>query len=389
MVRLPALLLLLVAAAALPAWAQIQPRSLQAIEDPKGEFSISLRFAGKVDVSFRDIGTLATTRNVGDIESAVSRSYDDGYVLRDSRTTSTGVPFPDDGRTNSWRMAFEEQIVDEDGDGSPDAIAFHRYETRSDGAFINSESTDVPGIDVDYAYSFGNFGGRLRNQAPRVTWGGMVGLSLTQVNAKKRDSVLTTLITVEDRYTLDGAAPPEPPYTAPFFENVTTIDSNGNTITNSIDKTILLGNRPYVRHFHEEPGEANIEGFWQVRGGAFTGRAGLWARYRPHERLGLRASAGVTGSFLGLRMRYDEWLDDDRLVEGLRYRNQIQPEKWTYFGAYANLDAELWLTSTTSLFAGVSYEKLDKKFSIGLDGRTADIRFGSGTGLRFGITKLF
>ncbi len=379
MVRLPVFLLLLVAAAALPAWAQIQPRSLQTIDDPRGEFSLSLHFSGSVNVSFRDVGTLATTRSIGDVESEANRSYDDGYVAIDARRASDGSDLPDDGRTNTWRYGYESQAVDQDGDGAVDGIAFHRYETRSDGAFVDADSVQVPGIDFDYAYAFGKFGGRLRNKSPRGTWGGTAGIGLTSVNAKSDGSILTTLLTVEDRYTLDGAALPPPPYTAP----------SSTTGNDTVDTTTLLGNRPYLRSFYEEPGAGQVDGFWQVRGGAATARAGLWARFRPHERIGLRLGAGLTATFLGLEMRYDEWLVDDEISSQLRYSNQTSPEKWTYFGAYGSVDAEWWLTGSTALFAGATYQKIDEDLSIQLDGRTADINLGSGTGFRIGITKLF
>jgi len=390
MVRLPVLLLLLVAAAALPAWAQIQPRSLQTIDDPKGEFSMSLHFSGNVEVTFRDIGTLGSSRSIGDQWSELNRSYDDGYVLVDTRTTSGGQDLPDDGRTNNWRVGYPQQVIDYDGDGLGDSIAFHRYETRSDGTSIEADSTQVPGLDLDYAYAFGKFGGRLRNKSPRATWGGSVGLTISSINAKTDDTIFTTLVTDVDYYSLDGATPPvEFPYSAPSTKSVTSIDSSGNTVTNTIDTSILLANRPFFRDQLVEPGEAEVSGFWQVRGGSVTGRAGLWARFRPTERLALRMGVGLTATFVGLTAKYDEWLDRDDLIGQLRHTSETAPEKWAYYGAYGNLDAELWLTGSTALFIGASYDKVDEDISIPLDGRTADIRIGTGTGFRIGVTKLF
>ena len=380
MVRLP-LFLLLVAAAALPAWAQIQPRSLQTIDDPKGEFSLSLRFNTNVDVRFRDVGTLPTSRNVGDVWSEVNRSYDDGYVGIDQRRASDGTDLADDGHTNTWRMGFVNQIIDEDGNGLGDGVAFHRYETRSDGAFVDAESSTIPGIDFDYSYAFGSFGGRLRNKSPRATWGGQLGIGLSSINAKINENILTTLITVEDRYSLDGATPPTGPYTAP--------STGSDTSSGSIDTTILLSNRPYIRNFYEDPEGADIRGFWQVRGGTLTARAGMWLRYRVHERIGLRLGGGLTAAFVGLTMRYDEFLEKEELLSPFRHRGETRPDKWTYFGAYGTADLEWWMTPSTGLFLGATYEKIDEDISMPLDGRTADIRLGSGSGFRIGITKLF
>lgn len=395
MVRLPVFLLLF-AAVALPAWAQIQPRSLQTIDDPKGEFTLGFRMNTHVDVTFRGVGALASPQEIGDQWSEMTRFYDDGSVVKDQRTSSSGGDLPDDGRTNTWRMGFLEQVIDEDKDGTGDAIAFHRFSTENiDGTTVSADSATIPGIDLDYSYTFGQLAGRLRNKSPRITWGGQVGMTLSTINAKNDSTIHTNLFIDEDRYSLDGATPPTDAYTAPSSETVSGTDQNGNSVSNTTDTTILLANRPYLRKRYnrdEQTGElldAPIAGFWQVRGGALTARAGMWMRYRPFERFAIRAGAGLTGSFLGLTMRYDERLDFDDVLFNLRYQNKTSPEKFTYFGAYGTLDVEWWMTSTTALFVGANYEKLSEDIEIPLDGRTADIRLGSGTGFRFGFTKLF
>lgn len=393
MVRLP-VFLLLAAAAALPAWAQIQPRSLQTIDDPKGEFSLGVRFNTNVDVTFRNVGSLGSYRSIGDQFSEMNRSYDDGVVAVDQRRAGNGADLADDGRTNTWRMGYDSQVVDEDGDGMGDAIAFHRYQTDGMGTAVNFDSTVVPGLDFDYSYAFGRFGGRLHNKSPRVTWGGQLGVGLTSINAKLDGPITVNLVVDEDRYSLDGAAPPEAPYTAPSTRSITTVDSSGNPITNTVDTTTLLANRPYSRRTYNRDADGDlltetVEGFWQVRGGSLTMRTGLWMRYRPFERVGIRASAGLTASFVGLTMRYDEYLDKEELISELRHKSEASPDKWTYFGAYGTLDAEWWLTSSTSIFLGATYEQTSEDIEIPLDGRTADIRLGSGTGFRLGFTKLF
>lgn len=390
MVRLPAFLLLLSAAAALPAWAQIQPRSLQTIDDPKGEFSLSLRMNSNVDVTFRDVGTLGNRQEIGDQWSEMNRFYDDGSVAMDQRRASDGTDFPDDGRTNTWRMGYVSQVVDEDGDGLGDGIAFHRYSTESRGTSVDMESSEIPGIDLDYSYAFGSFGGRLRNQSPRFTWGGQAGMGLSSINAKTNAIINTTLIMDEDRYSLDGARAPTEAYTAPSSQTTTVTDPNGNDVSNTIDTTILLANRPYYRSLGQETvGGAPVNGFWQVRGGAVTARGGVWLRYRPFERLALRAGLGLTASYVGLTMRYDERLNFEKQLTPLRHRSETSPDKTTYFGGYGTLDAELWLSPTTGIFIGASYEKVNEDIDIPLDGRTAEVRLGSGTGFRLGFTKLF
>jgi hypothetical protein len=57
-------------------------------------------------------------------------------------------------------------------------------------------------------------------------------------------------------------------------------------------------------------------------------------------------------------------------------------------GYYAEAVGEFWFTPRTSLYAGLSYERLGEYEQI-LGGRTAEIDLGGSAGIRVGITTRF
>jgi hypothetical protein len=388
MLRSALIVPLLLAACAASAFAQsytIQPMTLQPNRKPGGTFSLSLRMIGSAKVTFGEVGTIDSGLDIGEATGLMTRVYSDGAVALDGRYTTDGTKVPDDGRTNSWGYGNASQVTN-DGSG----IAFHLYGTRSDGASVEAESGSNPGWDMEYAPCFGVFGGKLPDGSPAITWGGMAGVALSSVNANSRQTINTTLLTTTDYYSLDGAPAPAAPYSAPSTSTVS-ISTSGGTVNYTVDTTTLLENQPYRRIPEAAtPGAAEIDGYWQVRGSYFTMRLGPWLRWKFSPRFSAKVSAGVTYSYLGLEMRYDEILVKDDIPENsMRDALVMEPEKYSLYGAYAALDAELWFTSTTCVFGGVAHEQLSSDINMSLGGRTAAIALSSSTGFRIGITKLF
>src|SRR5262245_42642056 len=92
---------LLVLLAALPASAQTPPPDdYSGLEEmfrvPRNSFSVGVRYSGKTSARFSHLGTIPSTRipGLGTVEE--SRTYDDGSVSLDARTTTSGVDLPDD-----------------------------------------------------------------------------------------------------------------------------------------------------------------------------------------------------------------------------------------------------------------------------------------------------
>lgn len=355
------------------------------IRRPKGDVSVSMRVIGKAKVTFGNLGTMSALQDLSDSTSLYTRRYDDGTVALDARRTGSGVPLPNDGRTNTWAFVDPAQVVDDEY-----GIAFHAYSTTPDGSTVDAESESAPGMEVNFSQIFGGFGGKATDQARRFTWGGSAGFSLTSINAKASATTTADLVTLTDVYSLDGATPPEAPYSAPSTTTVTSRDANGNEVSLTIDNTTLLANLPYRHETTVTPSGAEIDGFWQVRGAYFGMRVGPWLRWTMNRHFSVRAAAGVTYTYAGLNARYDELVTSLELEIPLRAMNRTtQATKFDLYGAYATLDAEVWLTESTALFVGAAYESMNRKVQMVLDERTADVEFSSSTGFRIGITKLF
>jgi hypothetical protein len=185
---------------------------------------------------------------------------------------------------------------------------------------------------------------------------------------------------------------PGAPYSAPSTTTVTGLDSSGNAVTYTIDNTTLLNNRPYSRTLDVvTPDGAEVDGFWQVKGGYYTLRLGPTLRWQFGRHLSVRATVSGTVTFLGLDMEYDELVDDLEAIQPLRAGGITETEKDLVYGYYGALDVEYWLTDRTGFFAGVTIEETgdDVVLTAGSAGRQAVVELPSGTGFRVGISVQF
>ncbi len=356
----------------------------EVIGESSGGFSFSVRLLGNAKVTFRDLGTIESTLDSGERFGELTRAYHDGIVQIDQRTTSDGVDLPDDGYTSYWTMLNDSQVLpDQSG------IAFHNYSTISDGATVDAESGRKPGFDMELSRRFGGYGKRMSDNRRPGSWGGFLGLGLTDINAKTSGTINATLRSITDVYSLDGATPPTAPYTAPSTETVTIIGPDGTESSVVINTSILLANQPFSRTETNEVGAAAIEGFWQAKGTYFSARAGAWSRFHLSRQLSIRASVGVSFYVLGIDMRYDERIDSEAYAAEIRAQEQGQTTNYDAIGLFGSLDIELWLTRRTGLFASFTYEGLSDDLALTLGGRTADIKLASGAGFRIGLTTLF
>lgn len=355
----------------------IQPRPMTVDNRPRGGFSLSLRYSGSANVTFEDVGTITSNLNVGDMTSRAVRVYHDGFIGSDSRGGG------DDGRTNTWSYDFDSQVT-AGGD-----IAFHRYATTTNGTDVRADAGSMQGVDMQYDYVIGVGGSNVTDRAWTFTWGVMAGGVFSPVNASTRQTISANLVTLEDIYSLEGAAVPEAPYSAPSTTTVNGTDAAGNPVSFIVDNTTLINNRPYERTTTTLADGASIDGFWQVKGGYYSFRLGPWVRWQLFRNLSVRASVGATYSFLGVKMEHDEVVADletDSLLRGGMTSDTQRAER---YGAYGALDVEWWLSDRTGFFAGVTYEDTGEDVVLRAGERQAVIELPNGTGFRAGISVLF
>lgn len=364
--------------------------AIGAVSEPGGSFSFGVRFSGSTSVTFSGIGTLTPSFGGTDATSIQTRLYHDGAVALDARSGTGSLPQLDDGFTNSWNFVFEEQLS-----ADAQSVAFNTYSTVGEDLNLQTESGGLPGVDLELGWRIAGYGRRMPDTRMTGSWGVTLGFGVSELNANTREIINPTLITTRDVYSTDGNVVPviehlTPPYSSPSSRSVIVTNDDGTTRSVLIDTSILLSNRPVTRTLLSEPGGADVEGYWQVKGTSGTGRAGLWTRFYLTRSLSLRAGAGVSYSILGYKMRYDERLFMEGLMTTeLREQSQSTTESKGVFGYYGNLDLEFWLSSKTGIFASFTHDASSSDLDMEIGGRRAVVDVSGGTGFRFGITTMF
>ncbi len=373
---------------------------------PMNTVSIGVRYLGRATATFGNLGTIATQHEATDLTSEVSRTYDNGYVGLDSRRDDDGNDIADDGRTNTWNMLNQSQITADES-----SIAFNTYSSTSEGATAAAETKPSAGVDVEFTREWGRLGQTRADGKRPLSWGTLWGFGLNDVNAKTRATITGTLHTLTDTYSLLGSAPPTLEGIDADADGTIDLDGNGNPVTNgytspssitetltnadgtttsyTIDTSILLANRPDTRTETTEPGAAEIDGFWQVKGAYLTLRAGPWLRWQPLEYFALRISGGATVSWLGVQMRYDERIMVENGTTLIQDADESDLRTYGIGGLFGGLDAEWWLTERTGFFGAAYYEQFSRDVQLGAGGREAEVKFSAGLGVRAGLSYRF
>jgi len=415
-------LLVLVAATALmaPAHAQINYADIPVEFRPirNTSFSVGVRFIGGASVQFGSLGSIPSSFSPKGLEAGVvDRVYIDGSVhadaLRANEKNADGTPkstpygrysirseifdadgnkIPDaadpggtgnktqvsadflaytPGRTRSWSYASDSQVT------SPGVIAMHDYVASSSGASLPSESGAGPGFELTASRRLGSIG--------RIDWGVMFGAGITDINAKESSRVKANLTALTDYYRVSGiVAPPSGPYSAPSSGDF--VGDNGAIYSGNLETTVPLEAIPFQRSVVETANGADIDGNWQIKGAYFLFKVGPMVRIPIGEHFAVTASAGYAGAYLGTTYRVKESLVINDTLS-IPFEGEETYSKLIH-GAFAEVNAEWWLTQRTGFFLGVTFEKLGK-YEQSLAGRTADVDIGGHGGFRMGLTTRF
>ena len=363
---------------------------------PKNTFSLSLRYVGEANVTFSNLGTIERESEMGAMTDLLDRVYTDGYVSTDQRTTGAGSAYAPDGATNTWGYTDAGQVT-ADGQG----ITFTSLSSTASDSTVEAKSGKAIGIDLEYARSI--FRGARDPETNRYSleFGWVVGWGMNSFNASSRQTITADLNILKDTYSLLGADAPvlvDPDdsddtetysYDSPSSETVEVVNADGTVSNYIVDTTTLLGSTPYERTENTLEGEAEVDGFWQVKGAYFTLRTGPFARWAPTEHIAIRAGVGASVTWIGVKMRYAERLRIDENTTTSEITETSDMDSYGVGGLFGGLDAEWWLTKRTGFFGGAYYESFDKELNMELGGRSADVQISSGLGLRFGISTRF
>jgi len=343
---------------------------------PSNLLSVGVRVAGGASVEFSGVGAIPNqSMPTEDMTSEVDRVYANGFVGVDARADANGEPIPNDGKTNTWGFADEDQVA-EDGTG----IYMTAFSTSSDGSVVHADSGYNPGFDIELSR---RLGGR------KLRWGVQAGIGLSDINAKTSGEITASLRSLTDFYSLLGAAAPDAPYEGPQIRTDTVTNPDGSTSTVTTDVSVLISDLPTERTDETIVSGAEISGFWQVKGAYFSARMGPWLEMAISERFTIRASGGVSGKVVGAFLRFDErfMLPDD--AGELAASDQTNTDSWAMVGGYAALEGQYWLTERSGFFAGATFEAVSGDVELRSGDRLAKMNLESGAGLRLGFTTRF
>jgi hypothetical protein len=314
---------------------------------------------------------------------------ENGEQLYDEFTVQTGESLAyTPGQTRVWAYGSASQVT---ADGTH--IAMSTYQATPNGHGFIKDADSSSGVEFQYVRT-------LSKPTARLQWGVLTGIALNGINSKNAGSVLATLHTRTDYYSLLGKTAPTAPYAGPSFENyydpatgelITHPDTGANMSENTLENTVPIATTPDGHTETTTPDGVEVQGVWQVKGAYFMVRLGPSVRTNLTTRLGLNASLGVAGAYAGTTYSVSERF----VVPGLTdtyvgNSSGIAESRATKFlsGYYADLNLEWAANERTGLFTGVTAQKFEA-YDQEVGGRTARIDLGSTVGIRGGVSIRF
>jgi len=384
---------------------------------PKQHVNVGVRFLSSgAKVDFMNLGTIPSAFTmVPASEGLKTRNYTDGVVSidmlnsteKDSNGNQTSTPggrfqvYSADldgnqilsgdylsytpGLTRVWTAGSANQLSQQ-----PGYVAFNIYSTTSEGGGLSKKQGMTGGVEFQLSRDIGR-GSR------HFQWAVMTGISLTDINGKTSGSVVSTLNTYTDLYSLNGQAITINQLTNP---STTLMDVNDNGVTRSIifENTVPLNVNPstVVSQSTTTSGGAEVTGRWQVKGAYFLVKLGPSMRTQLTDRLGLSASIGIAGGYAGTRYTATESFTvaslPDSPIELIDTENgsTVVGSTATKFltGYFADVTLEWSANETLGLFGGFSAQQLSD-YQQGLGDRVAKIDVGNSVGLRGGVSIRF
>lgn len=292
-------------------------------------------------------------------------------------TTTTQVVASDSlsytpGLTRVWSYSTPDQAT-----AQPGYIAMSSYSATSEGGAYDKKQGPSAGVELQFSHA-------LRKLGKKSELSFIAGIGLNGINNKTAGDVHSTLHTYTDYYSLNGLTAPVTngdipyPYTAPYIPDGTT------------ETTVPISavSDPKLNTQTAAPGAATVHGRWQVKGAYFMVKLGPAIRTQLTERLGLSASAGVAGAYVGTHYSAIESMEIPILGTTVTDTVTDSDESKFLGGYYADFNVEWATNDTLGLFGGVSAQKFGD-YTQTLGDRNARIDLGSSLGLRGGVNIKF
>lgn len=368
---------------------------------PKDSLRVGFRvLTSGVNVRFGQLGSVHASSTIDPISSGdrVVRTYDNGTVDVDSArsgevdakgsqtstpggryyTYSAGVQDTDflsytPGLTRVWSYSTPDQATER-----PGYIAMSTYSATSEGASFAKKQGPSLGVELEFTHAF-------RKLGKRTELGFIGGLAINGINAKTAGDVRATLHTRTDyyAYTLkDGqilpTASPSAPYSGPSYS------ADGKTET-----TIPINSLPSDPPTETPtPGGAVVHGKWQVKGAYLMVRVGPSLRTQVTNSLGVSASLGLAGAYVGTHYSASETLDIPLMNKTVADTVTSSDENKFLAGYYGDFNIEWNANDVVGIYGGVSAQKFGD-YVQNMGDRNARIDLGAALGLRGGLNIRF
>jgi hypothetical protein len=354
---------------------------------PKSMLHFGSRFISGPKSSFSGKGRISTGEDISvTTGTATGRSYHDGGVGLDSRTTtvdngdgtSTSVPVPNDGKTNTWFYSDSRQLT------SDGLMTFHTYSAQVlDSAARTKDISGTVGMELFVAYDMGKLGKYLE-------WSLLAGFSMNDLSAKVRDHVRADLTSINDTYNLFGEIAPTAPYSAPSSGSTSVTNSDGTVNSTTVDTTTLIGNVPLSRTSTTTTDSTSVSNLWRVKGAYYTLRAGpsisLPFATRFHASLSAGPSIVYAGTTYSVTQTYQPEIGSAVTKELSDGTSRVLA------GYYADATVQFDLTERTGFYLGAVYQangSYEQTVSNGDAKYTTKIDLNSLNGFRGGLTFRF
>ena len=299
--------------------------------EPKFSLSVGTRTLNGTKSSFAGQGLVQSSQSISDeVSTDVVRSYHDGVVVRDQRDGAT------DGKTNTWGYTDARQVLD---DGA--TMSFHTYKADiTDSAMRSKDPGMSLGTELVVSRDMGNISKRLQ-------WRLFAGVGINGIESSVRDSVLATITTVTDKYSLDGQTlPPGLPYGAPSSG----VDADGNVI----ETTVYLDRKPDSRTTTTASNNTQVTNFWHLKGTYLTMRLGPTLIYSITDNLRFTVSGGPALVYPGTTYSVEQTLVPD--TSDTLVTTVSETEGNNLSGYYVDATMEYLITERAGLYMGAFYQ---------------------------------
>jgi len=367
---------------------------------PKDSLRVGFRvLSSGANVRFGKLGVVTASASIAPASAGdrVARTYDNGWVGVDDpragetdekgsqtstpggryQTIVNGVVTTDylsftPGLTRTWGYSTPDQATEK-----PGYIAMSTYSATSDGASLSKKEGPSIGVELEFSHAFRKFG-------KRTEFSVTGGLAINGINTKTAGDVRSTLHTITDYYaytlkpgeTLPTTSP-DHPYSGPSYSS----DSKTET-------TIPIGSTASQHNETATSGGALVHGKWQVKGAYMMVRIGPSLRTQVTNSLGVSASAGLAGAYVGTHYSASESLEIPLMNKTVTDIITDSDKNKFLAGYYGDFNIEWNANDVVGLYGGVSAQKLGD-YTQNMGARNALIDLGASVGFRGGLNIRF